>query len=169
MLYRKYLVSRCRCGAELEKSCVHKLASDFDRCKKTVSFIAVLETGRCPRCRARAAAPSPFRDGPVRHRNVRHQITTPEGRGVFSRLLTFVMTCGMNGIFPCRAIAEMLRDPGWGMFNPEPPAPRDGSVFDAPVSELARPPGGVAGQRPARRAGYRKVGTGGGRPVRPQL
>ena len=90
-----------------------------------------------------------IRDGPVRHRNVRHQITTPEGREIFSRLLTFIMTCGMNHIFPCRAVVEMLRDPGWDMFNPGPPAPRDWSVFDSPASSLPRPPGAEAGRRPA--------------------
>ncbi len=95
------------------------------------------------------AAELAIRDGPVRHRNVRHQITTPEGREVFSRLLTFVMTCGMNDVFPCRAVVEMLRDPGWDMFNPGPPAPRDWSVFDSPASGLPRPPGAEAGRRPA--------------------
>ena len=89
------------------------------------------------------------RDGPVRHRNVRHQISTPEGREVFSRLLTFVMTCDMNYIFPCRAVVEMLRGPGWDMFNPGPPAPRDWSVFYSPASSLPRPPGMEAGRRPA--------------------
>ena len=59
-----------------------------------------------------------IRDAVVRQRNVRHQITTPEGRDVFSRLLTFAATCQMNGIFPCRAVVEMLRDPQWDMFNP---------------------------------------------------
>ncbi len=64
-------------------------------------------------------------------------------------LPTFVMTCGMNDIFPCRAVVEMLRDPGWDMFNPGPPAPRDWSVFDSPAPSLPRPPGTEAGRRPA--------------------
>ena len=92
------------------------------------------------------AAELAIRDGPVRHRNVHHQITTPERREVFSRLLTFVMTCGMNDVFPCRAVVEMLRDPGWDVFNPGPAAPRDWSVFDSPASGLSRPPGTEAGQ-----------------------
>ena len=44
----------------------------------------------------------------------------------------------MNGIFPCRAVVEMLRDPWWDMFNTGPPAPRGwiyvvhvrGDIFD---------------------------------------
>ena len=91
------------------------------------------------------AAELATRDGPVRHRHVRHQITTPEGREICSRLLTFVMTCGTNHIFPCRAVVEMLRDPGRDMFNPGPPAPRDWSVFDSPASSLPGPPGAAAG------------------------
>ena len=66
-----------------------------------------------------------------------------------AELLTFVMTCGMNNIFPCRAVVEMLRDPWWDMFNPGPPAPRDWSVFDSPAPSLPRPPGTEAGRRPA--------------------
>lgn len=45
-----------------------------------------------------------IRDGPVVQRNMRYHVTTPDGRGIFSRLLTLIRTCRMNGAFPCRAV-----------------------------------------------------------------
>ena len=50
-----------------------------------------------------------IRDNIVRHRNVRHKITTPEGRE-FSRTVTFTATCRKNGIFVARAVVEILRN-----------------------------------------------------------
>ena len=91
------------------------------------------------------AAELATRDGPVRHRNVRHQITTPGRREAFSRLLTFVMTCGTNHIFPRRAVVEMLRDPQWDTFNP-------GRRRRAAGLSSIRPPPGCRG-RPGRRQG----------------
>lgn len=96
------------------------------------------------------AAELAIRDGPVRQRNARHHITTPDGRRIFSRLLTLIMTCRMNGVFPCRAVVEILRDRQWDMFRPGPESPPDWSVFDAPASGLVRPPGAArAGRLPA--------------------
>ena len=66
-----------------------------------------------------------IRDGVVGQRNVRHQITTPDGRAIFSRLTTFAITCRKNGMLPCRIVVEMMRNLGWNMFSHGPQAGRD--------------------------------------------
>jgi len=42
---------------------MHKIVSDFGKCRKVVMFTAVLETGRRPDCEKRVVAPSPFLEG----------------------------------------------------------------------------------------------------------
>ena len=61
-----------------------------------------------------------IRDCVVVQHNMRHQITTPRGREVFSRLVTFAATCNKNGIYPSRAVLEILRNPDWDLLNPGP-------------------------------------------------
>ena len=71
-----------------------------------------------------------IRDGVVVQRNVRHQITTPEGREVFSRFVTFTSTCDKNGFYPSRVVVEILHNPDWDMFNPGLLVGRDWCVFE---------------------------------------
>ncbi len=75
-----------------------------------------------------------IRDNIVVQRNVRYHITTPGGREVFSRLLTFTAICRKNGIHPYRAVIEMIRNPGWDLFHPGRMAVNDWCVFDEPES-----------------------------------
>ena len=43
VLCKKYPVSRCGCGPRLENwDCIHKMVFDFDKCRKMVTFTAVL-------------------------------------------------------------------------------------------------------------------------------
>ena len=46
------------------------------------------------------AAELEIRDSVVLHRNVRHQLSEPEGRAVFSVLVSVARTCYRRGIFP---------------------------------------------------------------------
>ena len=62
-----------------------------------------------------------IRDAAVLHRNVRHQISEPEGREVFSVLISVARTCHKQGIFPRVAVEELIRDPDWSIFKPPPP------------------------------------------------
>ena len=80
-----------------------------------------------------------IRDNIVVQRNVRHHITTPGGREVFSRLVTFAATCRKNGMSPYRAVIEMIRNPEWDMFHPGPWAGEDWCVFDVPESGSVGP------------------------------
>ena len=58
-----------------------------------------------------------IRDTVVLHRNVRHQLSEPEGREVFSVLISVARTCHKQGIFPRVAVEELIRDPGWSIFK----------------------------------------------------
>ena len=64
------------------------------------------------------AAELEIRDTVVLHRNVRHQLSEPEGREVFSVLISVARTCHKQGIFPRIAVEEMIRDPDWSIFKP---------------------------------------------------
>ena len=59
-----------------------------------------------------------IRDTVVLHRNVRHQLSEPEGREVFSVLISVARTCHKQGIFPRVAVEQLIRDPDWGIFEP---------------------------------------------------
>ena len=54
-----------------------------------------------------------IRDTAVLHRNVRHQLSTMEGREVFSVLVSVARTCRKLGIFPRTAVECLIRDPDW--------------------------------------------------------
>ena len=58
-----------------------------------------------------------IRDTVVLHRNVRHQLSEPEGREVFSVLISVARTCHKQGIFPRVAVEELIRDPSWSIFK----------------------------------------------------
>ena len=64
------------------------------------------------------AAELEMRDAVVLHRNVRHQLSEPEGREVFSVLVSVARTCHKRGIFPRVAVEELARDPDWSIFRP---------------------------------------------------
>ena len=64
------------------------------------------------------AAELEIRDSVVLHRNARHQLSEPEGRAVFSVLVSVARACYKQGIFPRMAVEEMARDPDWGIFKP---------------------------------------------------
>ena len=64
------------------------------------------------------AAELEIRDTVVLHRNVRHQLSEPEGREVFSVLISVARTCHKQGIFPRIAVEEMIRDSDWSIFKP---------------------------------------------------
>ncbi|MCE2508840.1 MAG: hypothetical protein J4G04_06040 [Nitrosopumilaceae archaeon] len=61
-----------------------------------------------------------IRDTAVLHRNVRHQLSTVEGREVFSVLVSVARTCRKLGIFPRTAVECLIRDPDWSLFKPPP-------------------------------------------------
>ena len=61
-----------------------------------------------------------IRDTAVLHRNVRHQLSTAEGRKVFSVLVSVARTCRKLGIFPRTAVENLIRDPDWRLFKPPP-------------------------------------------------
>lgn len=61
-----------------------------------------------------------IRDTAVLHRNVRHQLSTAEGREVFSVLVSVARTCRKLGIFPRTAVECLIRDPDWRLFKPPP-------------------------------------------------
>ena len=61
-----------------------------------------------------------MRDTAVLHRNVRHQPSTAEGRGVFSVLVSVERTCRKPGILPRTAVECLVRDPDWRPFKPPP-------------------------------------------------
>ena len=64
------------------------------------------------------AAELEIRDAVVLHRNVRHQLSKPEGRDVFSVLISVARTCHKQGIFPRVAVENLIRDPDWHIFKP---------------------------------------------------
>ena len=82
-----------------------------------------------------------IRDAVVGQRNVRHKLVTAEGREVFSRMVTFSRTCRKRGMFPCRAVVDLLRDPGWDVIDPEragaEPAGPEWSALSGPVLRAA--------------------------------
>ena len=64
------------------------------------------------------AAELEIRDTVVLHRNVRHQLSEPEGRQVFSVLVSVARTCQKMGMFPRMAVERMIEDPDWRIFKP---------------------------------------------------
>ena len=64
------------------------------------------------------AAKLEIRDAVVLHRNVRHQLSKPEGREVFSVLISVARTCHKQGIFPRVAVENLIRNPDWSIFKP---------------------------------------------------
>ena len=70
-----------------------------------------------------------IRDAVVLQRNVRHQLSTPEGREVFSVLVSVARTCHKRGIFPRVAVENLVRDPGWSIFEPPPEQERKEPVL----------------------------------------
>ena len=64
------------------------------------------------------AAEREIRDTAVLHRNVRHQLSTPEGRKVFSVLISVARTCHKHDMFPHVALANLIMDPDWSIFKP---------------------------------------------------
>ena len=63
------------------------------------------------------AAELEIRNAVVLHRNARHQLSEPEGREVFSVLISVARTCHKQGIFPRVAVEELIRDPDWSIFK----------------------------------------------------
>ena len=63
------------------------------------------------------AAELEIRDTVVLHRNVRHQLSEPEGREVFSVLISVARTCYKQGIFPRVAVENIIRNPDWSIFE----------------------------------------------------
>ena len=64
-----------------------------------------------------AAGPG-IRDTVVLHRNVRHQLSEPEGRQVFSVMVSVARTCQKVGMFPRMAVENAVKDPDWRIFKP---------------------------------------------------
>ena len=64
------------------------------------------------------AAELEVRDTVVLHRNVRHQLSKPEGREVFSVLVSVARTCQNLGMFPRVAVEHAIKDPDWRIFRP---------------------------------------------------
>ena len=58
-----------------------------------------------------------LRDTAVLHRNVRHQLCTPQGRMVFSVMISVGRTCVKNKIFPRHAVEKLFEDTGWSIFG----------------------------------------------------
>ena len=73
-----------------------------------------------------------MRDTAVLHRNARHQLSTAEGREVFSVLVSVARTCHKLGIFPRTAAENLVRDPDWRLFKPPPKQERQDLI--APVA-----------------------------------
>ncbi|MBI1657330.1 MAG: hypothetical protein IS632_00940, partial [Thaumarchaeota archaeon] len=63
---------------------------------------------------------------------VRHQLSTMEGREVFSVLVSVARTCRKLDIFPRTAVENLIRDPDWRLFKPPPDQERQKLV--APVA-----------------------------------
>ena len=87
------------------------------------------------------AAELEIRDAVVLHRNVRHQLSKPEGREVFSVLISVARTCHKQGIFPRVAVENLIRDPDWQHIQ----APRTGAKRVLPwkqsLHSVEDPPG----------------------------
>ena len=87
------------------------------------------------------AAELEIRDVVVCQRTVRGKLVTPEGREVFSILVTFSRTCHKRGLFACRAVVELSRDPEWDVIHPErarlEPADPDWSALTRSSQNLA--------------------------------
>ena len=64
------------------------------------------------------AAELEIRDTAVLHRNVRHHLSEPEGREVFSVLISVARTCHKRGIFPRVVVEKLVKDPAWSIFKP---------------------------------------------------
>ena len=61
-----------------------------------------------------------IRDHVVPQHNVRHKISTSEGRETFSRIATLAGTAGKNRTFAGRVAVEVARNPGWNMLDHGP-------------------------------------------------
>ena len=107
--------------------------------KAVLEIVSSYPEGHKFRTKLEGAAPHPFtflrypgmpphnngaeleiRDTAVLHRNARHQLSTAEGRGVFSVLVSVARTCRKLGIFPRTAVESLVRDPDWRLFKPPP-------------------------------------------------
>ena len=64
------------------------------------------------------AAELEIRDTVVLHRNVRHQLSEPGGREVFSVMVSVARTCQKVGMFPRIAVENAVKDPDWRIFKP---------------------------------------------------
>ncbi|MCE2499111.1 MAG: hypothetical protein J4F28_09070, partial [Nitrosopumilaceae archaeon] len=49
---------------------------------------------------------------------VRHQLSEPGGREVFSVMVSVARTCQKMGMFPRAAVESAVRDPDWRIFKP---------------------------------------------------
>ena len=64
------------------------------------------------------AAELEIRDAVVLHRSVRHQMSGPGGRHVFSAPASVARACQKMGMFPRMAVERMVEDPDWRIFKP---------------------------------------------------
>ena len=64
------------------------------------------------------AAELEVHDTVVLHRNVCHHLSEPEGREMFSVLVSVARTCQKMGMFPRVAMERMIGDPDWRIFKP---------------------------------------------------
>ena len=76
-----------------------------------------------------------IRDTAVLHKNVRRQLSTIQGREVFSVLVSVARTCRKLGIFPRTAVECLIKDPDWGWFKPPPGQERQELI--APVAAVS--------------------------------
>lgn len=83
------------------------------------------------------AAELEIRDTVVLHRNVRHQLSEPEGRQVFSVLVSVARTCQKVGMFPRMAVERTVMDPDWRIFKPPDRPEREQAVLAVPVVTTA--------------------------------
>ncbi len=125
-MYRRIKSRESADGAEclnLERA-VLRIASGY---KKGHGFRETLENAaphlftflRCPGMPPHNnAAELEIRDTVVLHRNVRHQLSEPDGRHVFSVLVSVARTCQKMGVFPRMAVERMIEDPDWRIFKP---------------------------------------------------
>ena len=73
-------------------------------------------------------------DAVVLHRNVCHQLSTQEGRSVFSVLASVARTCHKMGVLPRITVENVARDPDRSIFKPPPEQGRAESV--APIAAV---------------------------------
>ena len=75
------------------------------------------------------AAELEIRDTAVLHRNVRHHLSEPEGREVFSVLISVARTCHKRGIFPRVVVEKLVKDPAWSIFKPPDPERKETAML----------------------------------------